>query len=126
MFTHIYCTCSRLFAELLGKVQVTADGVHGHVRLQEGRGMASDISQISQVQTGWIGRSHDSEWFLQIGNWFGCSIDSLKCVLLLPFSLVNFVYLGAKLVTCQVMPFGAAAATGLLQFSWETRSSKYQ
>ena len=50
MFTHIYCTCSRLFAELLGKVQVTADGVHGHVRLQEGRGMASDISQISQVQ----------------------------------------------------------------------------
>ena len=59
-------------------------------------------------------------------NWFGCSIDFLKCVLLLPFALVNFVYLGAKLVTCQVMPFGAAAATGLLPFSSETRSSKYQ
>ena len=60
MFNHIYCTCSRLFAELLGKVQVTADGVHGHVRLQEGRGMASDISQISQVQTGWTGRTTGS------------------------------------------------------------------
>ena len=32
---------------------MTAEGVHGHVRLQEGRGMSSDISQISQVQAGW-------------------------------------------------------------------------
>ena len=96
MFTHIYYTCSRLFAELLGKVQVTADGVHGHVRLQEGRGMASDISQISQVQTGWIGRSHDSEWFLQIGKLVRMFYWFIEVCSSSPFFFGQFCLLGCK------------------------------